>query len=186
MIYAHRAQWYTTSAGIDRFQPRQLAELTAQEELAPPTTLLKTPLYQAKIEPDIYFLGFDLTVDEARGGDGVTDFDPGWFFVIRERPGEPRFGLDVASTPAPPLVVWNDLSWNRGSPSPIGGPILPLSTGTSFTLAINPPTDSARHAQWSEDKHVDWGPNATSADIAYILYQAPAMVAVHAAEMLSG
>jgi hypothetical protein len=48
------------------------------------------PLYEAKVEPDIYLLGFDLTADEARGGDG----DAGWFFVLKERPGDPRFGVD--------------------------------------------------------------------------------------------
>ena len=55
-----------------------------------------TPLYEAKVDPDIYFFGFDLTVEKAKGGTGENPGDdPGWFFVIKERPGEPRFGLDT-------------------------------------------------------------------------------------------
>jgi hypothetical protein len=34
------------------------------------------------------------------------------------------------------------------------------------------------------DSGVDWGANA--ADMAYVLYQVPVMVAVHAADMLEG
>ena len=52
-------------------------------------------MFEAKVDPDIYFFGFDLTVEDVIGGTGenIND-DPGWFFVIKERPGEPRFGLD--------------------------------------------------------------------------------------------
>ena len=77
---------------------------------APPRTKVLTPLFEAKVEPDIYFLGFDLTVEQARGGTGEhPDDDPGWFFVIKERPGEPRFGLDLETQTE--RHVWNDLSW---------------------------------------------------------------------------
>ena len=40
------------------------------EQEHPPRTVLKTPLYEAKVEPDITFFGFDLTVCEAKGGTG--------------------------------------------------------------------------------------------------------------------
>ena len=37
------------------------------------------------------FFGFDLKEEDARGGTGAPgDDDPGWFFVLKERPGDPR------------------------------------------------------------------------------------------------
>ena len=53
------------------------------------------PLYEARVEPDIYFFGFDLTAEEARGDDTVDD-KPGWFFRIEEVPGDARFGFDIS------------------------------------------------------------------------------------------
>jgi len=44
---------------------------------------------------------------------------------------------------------------------------------------------AARKEQWGEDKQVRWGPTTDAAEVAYVLYQAPALVAVHAAEMLA-
>jgi hypothetical protein len=49
------------------------------------------PVFNGSMEPDVKFFGFDLTVDEALGADG-TD---GYFIVIQEQPGEPRFGVDI-------------------------------------------------------------------------------------------
>ena len=100
VIYAHKARWQFKADGmtIDNTKERRLVDLDLAEEAKPPKDKIKTPLYQAKVEPDIYFLGFDLNVKEAKGGTGedVGDKDkPGWFFVIKERPGELRFGLDI-------------------------------------------------------------------------------------------
>src|SRR5690606_24588261 len=88
----------------------RLVELSPSQEEKPPRDIVKTPLYQAQVAPDIYFFGFDLTAEEAKGDDGTQEGDdPGWFFVIKERPGEPRFGLDIDKQPA--INIWNDLSW---------------------------------------------------------------------------
>ncbi len=38
--------------------------------------------------------------------------------------------------------------------------------------------------QYEDDKFVAWNKDASSADIAYVLYQVPVLVAVHASEML--
>ena len=78
---------------------------------------MRTPLYEAKVDPDIYFFGFDLDADEARGGTGDNDADPpGWFFVLKERPGEPRFGLDDARGGGEPIVT------STTSPGPTPAP----------------------------------------------------------------
>ncbi len=181
VIYAQRARWQRAESGeILQFEERRLVDLTPAEEEEPPPDKLKTPLYEAKVDPDIYFFGFDLTALDARGGTGEDDDDPGWFFVIKERPGEPRFGLDVDSAGGG-LANWSDLAWPDALPGP--GDHQFLSPVQSFSL--NEPADTdERHPQWAEDQHVPWTPATNAANLAYILYQVPVMVAVHAAEML--
>ncbi|MEO7402466.1 MAG: hypothetical protein ABIU95_02215, partial [Burkholderiales bacterium] len=181
VIYAQAAQWQRINGRIDVKLERTLVELTPAEEAAPPREKLRTPLYEAKIDPDITFFGFDLTVPDARGGTGANEGDPaGWFFVIKERPGEPRFGFDEASSPS--VVVYNDLGWDRVPQTgefikPIGGvvPAIPNST---------PAGESEKERQRADDVQVRWNNDVSAAELAYILFQAPVMVAIHAAEML--
>ncbi len=186
VIYAQRADWVRTGGGdIDPSAERVLVSLSPAEEAAPPPTKLRMPLYEAKVDPDIYFFGFDLTAAAARGESGAEpDDDPGWFFVIRERPGEPRFGFDIERDGA--LNVWNDLSWADVLPGdaafvPVGS-AAPTRTLTEPTA----PAVAEKHVQWVDDKALHWGPDLQSAEVAYIAYQAPVMVAVHAQEMLRG
>jgi hypothetical protein len=124
---------------------------------------VKFPLYRAEINPDIKFFGFDLTIEQARGTsptDGFTD-NLGWFFIIQEVPGEPRFGMDIQTTNSP--TSWADLSWDNFSSTP------------SIIKKSLPPTIAPADV-------VTWG--ADSAAMAYILFQKPSMVAVHAKGML--
>ena len=183
VIYAQRAQWVKNANGtIDLNAERELDDLTSAEELAPPATKVRTPLYEAKVDPDIYFLGFDLTEEDARGDDpSKPDPDPGWFFVIRERPGEPRFGFDIERTGG--LNTWNDLAWNDVAPAP--AMFIPMAAAPLRTLSepVNP-ADSEKHPQWEDDRALHWGSDLRSSEVAYILYQAPVLVAVHASEML--
>jgi hypothetical protein len=124
------------------------------------------------------FFGFDLTAKKARGEVESKQWPNdklGWFFVIQEVPGEPRFGMDIKyetklnpnSTPIP--NDWDDLAWDRFGP-----------TEPAFVSTTPPvPFDNPNHAKL--DKAV-WGRHA--ADMAFILFQTPVMVAVHASEML--
>ena len=183
VIYAHRAKWVRNSNGtIDLDAERELDDLLPTEEAEPPPTKILTPLYEAKVDPDIYFFGFDLTEEAARGDDPTTpDPDPGWFFVIRERPGEPRFGFDIERTGG--LNVWNDLAWSDINVTDgfiPAGPTAPNRTLTEPTASA----DAEKVPQWNEDKALHWGSDLNSSEIAYILYQAPVLVAVHAQEML--
>ncbi len=131
---------------------------------------VRFPIYQAELPPDIKLLGFDLTIDEAAGIDPVTDFPgnrEGWFFIIAEVPGEPRFGMDIKFDPAKPAeFTWNDLSWENFDELPI-----------PFVSGANKPNRTDTTA-----KKGTWG--RSSADMASILFQRPVMVAVHASEML--
>ena len=105
------------------------------------------------MDPDIYFFGFDLTVCEAQGGTGKPDlpveprcagegiqwYDPGWFFVIKERPGEIGMGLDIpdASVGVEKVKVWNDLSWSHVTPAVPEGEFLQINPATS-AVALQP------------------------------------------------
>jgi hypothetical protein len=197
VIYAHRACWQRAAAApgdadklpcdksghIINTVERRFATLTAAEEAKPPRSKVLTPLYEAKVEPDIYFFGFDLTVGQAKGGTGAdpTD-DPGWFFVIKERPGEPRFGLD--NEQATTLQVWNDLSWPAVQPAPAGANIEISAAPLNISLS-NPGSADEKYPQYLNDKDVHWNRNTlTSSELGYILFQAPVLVGVHASEML--
>ncbi|HEX8188000.1 MAG TPA: hypothetical protein VF586_06605 [Pyrinomonadaceae bacterium] len=197
VIYAHRACWQRQevtaadhdmepclrSGAIDPKQERRLAPLTPAEEAQPPRTKVLTPLYEAKVDPDIYFFGFDLTVEKAKGGTGEDpNDDPGWFFVIKERPGEPRFGLD--SEQPTTRSVWNDLSWPDVQPDPPGSYIEIAAAPASLPLTAPGVADQEKAVQHQDDKKVAWSHDMSSAELAYILWQAPVLVAVHASEML--
>jgi hypothetical protein len=180
IIYAHRAKWQMKNGQIDNTRERQL------DDSAPIENNIKTPLYEARVNPDIFFFGFDITASEACGGTGENpDDDPGWFFVIKERPGEPRFGLDIGENT--PVNVWNDLGWENVKPGVIAGDFITIDNSTATIPLTDPHGDNSlqeKFEQYDEDKHLSWNKNMNAAQLAYILYQVPVLVAVHAAEML--
>jgi hypothetical protein len=184
VIYAHRADWARNADGsIDLSEPRELVRLEPAEEQQPPRDKVRSPLYEAKADPDIYFFGFDLTIPEVIGGSGEPpNDDPGWFFVIKERPGEPRFGLDLEREGA--LEVFDDLTWDDALPSTAPGQFLPATSLASVALAPLPPGDpEGKQPQRDDDLQVDPA-SISAARWAYLLFRAPVMVAIHASEML--
>ena len=184
IIYAHAAQWAVSNGHIDPSKERTLVDLTAAEFAKPPRNKVLTPLYEARVDPDIYFFGFDLTEDEARGDSGDSPNDrPGWFFVLKERPGEPRFGLDSARPPAEPIVTVNDLAWTDVGTVP-GAHLSPAALASiSLTAPSSARDDLEKQPQYDDDKKVV-GAAISASRWAYLLYQAPVMVAVHANELL--
>ena len=130
-------------------------------------TEVRFPLYKAGLPPDIKVFGFDLTIKQASGDDLTPGFDDnlGWFFVIQEVPGEPRFGMDIHYDPGTDGISWDDLAWDL------------LPDGTQFIKGnVLPNITVADKSRWGSD----------SANMAYVLFQKPSMVAVHAKEMLDG
>lgn len=184
VIYAHRARWQLSNGQIDPTRERELVPLAPAQEDTPPRDVVRTPLYEAKAEPDVYFFGFDLTVDAARGGTGAQPSDdPGWFFVIKERPGEPRFGFDINRSG--PLNVWNDLAWNDVLPGGAPGSYVRIENGMpTFSVTAPGPLDQEKLRQHQDDVAVEWNSGMNGADVAYVLYQAPVLIAIHAAEMM--
>lgn len=143
----------------------------------------KFPLFSGKLEPDVRLLGFDLTVAEARGkipsdGTSPTGTDLGWFFVLAEVPGEARFGADI--TYAAPgngeKNTWDNLSLED------------LNAAEAFIREKSLPLPL--HGKWPNDGSDEtlnmdlekWG--RSSADMAGILFQKPAMMAIHGDELL--
>ena len=113
-----------------------------------------------------------MTIETARGAANpkADGDDWGWYFIIQELPGEPRFGMDIEYDPtgggAP--VTWNDLSWDR---MPAGEFVDPAQPPLPAFLNLLTP-----------DLKAQWGSHA--ADMASLLFQRPVMIAVHAKEML--
>lgn len=183
VIYAHHAQWARKrDNSIDLTQSRSLQDIDAAFEEHPPPTIVRTPLYEAKVDPDIYFFGFDLTIDEAKGGSGQDpNDDPGWFFVIKQRSGEPRFGLELTRPTLKP-EVFDEVTWDDASPGIAPGQFLPADSLAAVALSP-PPNADDKQAQHNDDLKVKGAP-ASAARWAYLLFRAPVMVAVHADEML--
>lgn len=195
VVYAHKAVWQrkdTAPFGFDKTQPRMLYQEGEGDKEEPSFDVIRTPLYKAEVEPDITFFGFKLDAAEAKGNSDLatpTLENAGWFFVFKERPGEPRFGFDIpkADVDAQPNHTWNDVSWSEVLPG--NGVIDVLAPPGAIALSATAPDNDSPSfiAQREEDKKIIWntdGHQVDAADLAYILYQVPVLVAVHASEML--
>jgi hypothetical protein len=175
IIYAQRAKWGERSD--NKLRLVLWDESGEKSENDPSDSNIRFPQYKAFVPPDIHFIGFDLSVGEVRGDPTLEESAEakaripanqlGWFFVLKEVVGEPRFGLDEHAPAAPGTVKWDNLSWDN-----LGADVKVIDVARPFA---SPPggTNSAG---------VTWGAN--SADMAFILYQKPVLVAVHAREML--
>jgi hypothetical protein len=164
IIYAQQAIW-----GKDQYDQTALV-IDTSIILDTNNPAMQFPLYNAEVEPDLNFIGFELTVDEARGKvteesdaekQRLGDNDLGWFFIIKEVPGEPKFGLDETIDPnvSPRPLSWQDFPAN----------IKVLNLGSSHDNVTNPRK---------------WDSGSNGADVGYITYRRPVLVAIHAREML--
>lgn len=128
--------------------------------------------FRGTIDPDVTYLGFNLTLDEARGSNGGL----GWFFVIQEQPAAPRFGMDEPADGAPSaLTSWSDLDW---------GDV--FAAGTDLTLVryariagpLGTPPLTLPVLAGRAQPTATWGVDA--AQMAAITYQRPMRVAIYA------
>lgn len=168
VVYAQKAHIYKDkdTGKPDASNEPMIIEITTDAEMK---TEIKFPLFKAEVEPDIKFLGFDLTIEQAKGADSPQEEsdDWGWYFVIQQVPGEARFGMDIAFSPDEgQTITWNNLAWDKCN----------TTNGFIDTSKQLDPTFKPADV----DK---WGGN--SANMAYALYRQPVMIAVHAKEMLA-
>ena len=173
-IYIQKAAWGTGAQANRLVLSDPTGELF---ESSPQDPRLRFPLYKASVLPDIYLIGFDLSLEEIRGDPRLEETataraavgdKTGWFFVLQQAVGEPRFGLDTTPPTEPSPLVWDNLSWANldvadGGIIDVARPFLSQPGGAS--------TDG-----------LEWGSHAS--DLAAILYQQPVMVAIHGRTML--
>jgi hypothetical protein len=176
IIYAQRARW--GDKPDDALRLVLWDETGEKTETDPPDPNIRYPLYKASVDPDIHFIGFDLSLEEVQGHPTLTETAEakaatpanklGWFFVLKEVVGEPRFGLDEHSPDEPGDVRWDNLSWDN--------------LGAADVKVIDVARPFASDPGGSQTEGVEWGTNA--ADMAVILYQKPVLVAFHGRDML--
>jgi len=154
VVYAARARWEDDLEHNKRVR-RPIIDHSDENT--------RTPIFTGTLPPDVTFLGYDLTAEEAKGSPDETDSRPGWFFILEERVGESRFGMDEPKQPLPALATWSDLSWGH------------LTVGASGYI------DGAAPAQQVLEG-ITWG--ADGASTARITFQNPMRVAMHAELML--
>jgi hypothetical protein len=185
IVFAQRAKWLDKAAGTREMDEQLNVDFNRPFD----ENIIKPPSFGADMLPDIKFFGFNLSVKEAKG----DAEEAGWYFVIMERPGEPRFGMDEPSSTfnfasPPDIDRWNDLTWGYLAPSKVEYDALTfvdLAKPSKAQLVGAPLPDTKDQDdkdQAAEDRPHKWNTNA--ADLAYILYQAPVKVAIHASEML--
>lgn len=154
VIYAVRA--------ITHNGKRELATDHA-EEFTAGMVLEEYPIFRGSLNPDVTFVGFNLTKTDVLTGDG-------WFFVLQSQPTEPRFGLDVVrfrpdgTIDLPELKTWNDLNWAHVA-----------SSGSHLV---------ARDVQLTETQPTKGKWRHNSAHMAHITKQLPVRVAIHATELI--
>ncbi|MEU8139302.1 hypothetical protein [Streptodolium elevatio] len=134
------------------------------------------PIFSGWLSPDLLLFGFPLTAAVARGATSRTAGDAGRFFVLREQPTAPRFGLDLPPEDwtSEPFegTHWDQLHWGH---LPDGARFLsPYAPG----LGRNPDGSPAgRRLDGAE-----YGRNA--ADMARVALQRPVLIARHASDVL--
>jgi hypothetical protein len=165
------------------------------------------PIFRGTLPTDITFLGFNLSLDDARGGTAASP--EGFFFVFQQQPSEPRFGLEPVED-ANPITHWSDLAWtNFGGGGAFQLPNLGLTTraqtvsnspwrlasqvfafvigGTSVPDFLSPSATPVRVAIAADvenpnDPGNNWGVSA--AQTGYILLRLPFRILIHAELML--
>jgi hypothetical protein len=134
--------------------------------------LREDPVFWGRLDPDVTFVGFDLTTEDVQAA-------PGWYFVLAEQPTEPRFGLDVPvveTPPTPPALPanWSDLDWAH-----VG-----VGQGGHLRVTGNRLDGAAKAVIAGGSVSATFG--RTSADMAAITFQRPARAAVHSSELVKG
>lgn len=108
------------------------------------------PLFRGFAGADTAYFGFDVTPEKLAA-------EPGYYFVIQELSGAPRFGLDESATAT--FNTWNDLAW----------PLVAVSGGYVAVGAKKPAP--------AQPKGLEWGKDA--ANMAAITMQRPLRLAIH-------
>jgi hypothetical protein len=122
-------------------------------------------LFQDHLSPDMVIVGFDLTTEQVR--------DEGWWFLIAEHPGAPRFGLaspPVQASPTRETLAWGNLPMRLD----------PAGTAAAGFLNATAPADITDSDAAGGSSH--WG--GDSATTAHVLLIDPFRAAFEGIKML--
>jgi hypothetical protein len=108
------------------------------------------PLFRGFAGADTAYFGFDVTPEQLAA-------EPGYYFVIQELSGAPRFGLDEAATAI--FNTWDDLAW----------PLVAVSGGYIAVASKQPAPVQPKGLVWGKD----------AANMAAITLQRPLRVSIH-------
>jgi hypothetical protein len=120
------------------------------------------PVFRGTAGVDTAYLGFEIA-PEVLGGSG-RGTDLGWYLVIQEIEGAPRFGFDEGTPDK--LNTWNDAAWGLVGLTAPGGYV------SLAAKKLNPATPA----------NLVWG--GGSAHMASITLQRPVRVSIHASLLL--
>ena len=82
------------------------------------------------------------------------------------------------------LAAWNQLAWSHIMADVSGGKFMSIHDTRTIRVADPGTVNDDEEQQQKEDSHVVWSSNTDAAELAYILYQVPVLIGIHAAEML--
>ena len=165
LIYAQKAKWQLDNANTPIQGESRILD----------DNYIKQPAFFATADPDVLFVGFDLSIAETKGVIPPDNSNPGWFFVMQEKAGDIRFGLDVppSSHSFNRPADWDHLDW--AYLSNLTG--LDYSDVNLIDLVENKPPDPLSVGQ------IIWGNN--SANMSYIFCKKPVKIAIHGSNLLA-
>lgn len=127
------------------------------------TTAMVLPAFRGRIGDDVLYAGFSLPNLTDAVGTPTSSGAAGWFLLLSENPGDPRFGLDPDGGGAPPTRI--NLSWTHLNLDPVAN---------YAKLAAFPNVPDASFVTAS----------ATAANLANLLRQRPFRVFLHASMLV--
>jgi hypothetical protein len=154
---------------------------------------IRTPLFTTRVAPDIYFMHFNISVEDIRKE--KKEEDKKWYFFFAERVGDVCFGIDLSkdymdTSPNRSMVDnWDMFSLdNFKQQTFLNSSMLRLDflqgnddSIISRSISTNPnekiPSEDA--IKWGE-KYINNFPKVDSAKIAYMLFQKPVKMAIEA------
>ena len=163
------------------------------------------PLFRGTLEPDVTFLGFDLTRAQAVGAADPTSGDDGagWFFILQGPPTEPRFGLDetvkfenkegekkiigrthleLQSDDSNKQEPWSDVAWGDLVEDRESAELNRNALGALTHAPAGGRLEGLSMSKPPDVSPIEWGYNA--AHMAFITLNLPVRIAIHADDML--
>jgi hypothetical protein len=141
-----------------------LAQAVPDGQYRQPGNQQLPPVFRGTAGVDTAYFGFEIA-PETLGGSG-TGPDLGWYLVIQEIEGAPRFGFDDASDGATALNTWDDAAW------PMVGLTAPGEYVSIAAKTLKPSTPG----------NLLWGGGA--AHMASICLRRPVRLSIHASLLL--